>query len=162
MIVSNKKILFVLVIVLLYLIIAGMQKPNLLTEKDLFITENLLSRYEVNNYKSSVSVVSVKTSENVSIGIDTDPERLNFGAIPIDSISKRFVNITNLRKSDVKVSIEVTGNIKPFVAFDKNDFILNDNELASVIIYFNSTNADVGNYSGNIYIIMEGSKYDFF
>jgi len=159
---SNRKVLLILIIVLAYLILAGMQKPDIITEKDSLVTGNLLFKYEVNKYPSSVEVVAFEPGENIPLGMDTSPDNLNFGVIPYDSISSRFVNLTNLQNIDAKISFMATGIIEPFVNFEKNGFILKSNEKISTMLYFNSTGVEPGNYSGYIYVIMEMPRYAIF
>ena len=162
MMLSNRKVLLILVIVLVYLILAGVQKPDVITEKDSLVTGNLLFKYEVNRYPSAVEVVAVEPGENIPLGMDTGPDNLNFGVIPHDSISNRFVNLTNLRSVDATISFESTGAIKPFVSFERNGFVLKSNEKISTMLYFNSTGVESGNYSGYIYVIMETPRYVIF
>ena len=159
---SNKKVLLILIIVLIYVFLSGIQRPDIITESDYIVKENLLFRYEVNKYQSSVEVVSFEQGQNISLGMDTTPSNLNFGFIPKDSLSRRFFNITNLGKSEAKVVFEVTGNIESFVKFNTDEFFMKGGEKINVMVYFNSTDVEPGNYSGNIYVIMEKSKYDIF
>ena len=157
----SKKIYFLIIsIIFLVLILAGMQRPALSAEK--LFASNLLFNYEIKSYPSSAEVTPSIPGKNISIGVDISPDNLNFGIIPGNgSISRRFLNLTNLQDKDAKVYLAAIGSIKPFVGFDKNDFIIKSNEKIDITVYFNTTNADIGNYSGDIYLVVERSKYDF-
>jgi hypothetical protein len=155
-----RKIVLIISIIFLVLLLAGNMKPSIPTEES--FASNLFFNYEITRYPSSAEVISVLLGKNITIGVDIGPDNLNFGAIPGNgSISKRFINLTNLDKN-ARVYLEAVGTIKPFVGFDKNDFLINSNEKITVSVFFNTTNANIGNYSGNIYLVVERSKYDLF
>jgi hypothetical protein len=155
----NKRISLVVLAALFVLFLAGMQRPALTGEST---NSNLFFNYEIVKYPSSAEIIPAIPGKNITIGVDISPDNLNFGIIPGNgSVSTRFINVTNLQ-ADAKICLEATGSIKPYVGFDKNYFNLKSNEKADITIYFNTTYAGVGNYSGYIYLVVERPKYDFF
>ncbi len=154
----RKKITLVVLAALIILFIAGIQKPAL-TGKS--IDSNLLFNYEIVKYPSSAEIVPAIPGKNITIGVDISPDNLNFGKIPGNgSVSTRFINVTNL-DADAKLYLEAVGSIKHYVSFDRNYFDLKSNERVDITLYFNTTNAAIGNYSGYIYLVVERPKYDF-
>ena len=154
----RKKITLIVLTAALVLFIAGIQRPALTGES---VDSNLLFNYEIVKYPSSAEIVPAIPGKNITIGVDISPDNLNFGKIPGNgSISTRFINVTNL-DADAKLYLEAVGSIKPYVIFDRNYFDLKSNEKVDITLYFNTTNAAIGNYSGYIYLVVERPKYDF-
>jgi hypothetical protein len=133
------------------------------TERTVSTTEDLLFNYDTIKYPSSAQVVApIINNTTVQLGMNIDPTGINFGIIPGNgSFSKRFVNLTNTEDKDVKVFIETLGPIEPYVNFSMNDFVLRGKEKVVVKVYFYTTEAAIGNYSGEIDIITKKPKYDF-
>jgi hypothetical protein len=123
----------------------------------------LLFNYETTKYPSSAEVSSVlPTSDKLTIGVVVDPWNLNFGIIPAGkNYGTRFIDLTNMQEKDSKVSFKVYGNISPFVTFSKNDFILHSSENVTVEVHFLAESANVGNYTGEIDVVIQRPKYDF-
>ena len=154
----RKKYLSIVLIFCLVLFFLGVQRPAL-TGKS--IDSNLLFNYEMVKYPSSAEIVPAIPGKNITIGVDISPDNLNFGKIPGNgSVSTRFINVTNLN-ADAKLYLEAVGSIKPYVSFDRNYFDLKSDEKVDITLYFNTTGAAIGNYSGYIYLVVERPKYDF-
>jgi hypothetical protein len=76
-------------------------------------------------------------------------------------LGTRFINLANFKEKDAKISFKVYGNISPFVKFNKNDFILHPNENLTVEVSFHAEGVKIGNYSGEIDVVVQRPKYDF-
>lgn len=98
----------------------------------------------------------------MKIGVVVDPWNLNFGIIPVGkNFGTRFIDLENPTDKDVKINFKVYGNISPFVNFTKNDFILHKKEKITIEVKFYAEQAKIGNYSGEIDVIIQKPKYDF-
>ena len=120
-------------------------------------------KYEITRYPSGAEVVAAQpVEEKITVGVVVDPWNLHFGVIPAgDNFGTRFIDLTNLRERGAKISLKVYGNISPFVEFSKNDFILHKNENVTVAVNFYAKSAKIGNYSGEIDVIVQRPRYDF-
>jgi hypothetical protein len=122
---------------------------------------NLFFIYEVRKYPSGVEIVE-KRNESLTIGFVTDPWNLNFGIIPKGSYGTRHLNVRNYEDKKIRVSFNVYGEIKPLVSFSKNNFLLGPNESAYVDVIINATEVtELGNYTGEIDVIVKKIKFDF-
>lgn len=130
---------------------------NILTEKK----EKLFYVFEFeSNHKTEVSITEQQNASNIFLGMTAD--NLEFGIIPLGSISKRFLDLTNTDEKDYGILLMVTGNISPMVKFDKNDFVLHKNENVKITVSLNSSLApNLGNYTGEISIISKRPKFSF-
>lgn len=120
--------------------------------------------YEINRYPSKAEVGVLNPAETI-IGLDVDPDKLNFGAVPVSgSYSKRTVNLTS-RGKDTRIFIDVHGGIKPFVRVDNTGFVLKRDQKVTLGVGFytknNNAYAQIGNYSGEIDIVIQIPKFDF-
>jgi hypothetical protein len=124
---------------------------------------DLIFNYEITKYPSHVQVSEVDLSkDNVTVGVVIDPWNLDFGIIPIgNNYGTRFVDLSNMKNQSATISFKTYGNITPFVKYSNNDFILSSNDKESVKVIFYATAAPVGNYSGEIDVIVKTVKYDF-
>lgn len=133
------------------------------TERTVSTKEDMLFNYDIIKYPSSAQVVDTTMNDTkIQLGVNIDPTGINFGIMPGNgSFSKRFVNLTNTEDKDVKVFIEAFGSIEPYVNFSMNGFVLRGKEKVVVKASFYTTEATIGNYSGEIDIITKKPKYDF-
>jgi hypothetical protein len=89
-------------------------------------------------------------------------DNLEFGIIPLRSVSKRFLNLANGNETNDKIQLIATGNISPMVKFDKNNFILYKNDNTTVTILLDSSLASKpGNYTGEVSVISKRSRFSF-
>jgi hypothetical protein len=123
----------------------------------------LFFNYEMTEYPSSAEVSSaVPVNNTVTIGVVVDPWNLNFGIIPQgNNYGTRFVDLGNMKENDAKVSFKIYGTIAPFVTFSKNNFMLHSKENTTVQLNFNASTAQIGNYTGQIDVVVQRPKYDF-
>jgi len=150
------------VIFLLFILPKELDEPKEFTkEKIASDYSNLLFNYKVIRYPTGAEIVNTAT-ENIDVGVVTDPWNLKFGTIPgNNSYVKRYVGVTNLKEKYNKVKLKVYGNITPLVNFSKNDFVLDENESTVVEVNFHTDSAEFGNYTGEIDLVIKVPKYDF-
>ena len=161
----RKEITIAIVILIIFLFIATIdpsEPTELANEKTITNYSNLFFDYKIIRYPTSAEIVPV-TEENINLGVVTDPWNIKFGVIPGNGSSvRRYINIKNTNGNFSKIKLKTYGNITPLVNFSKNDFILNGNESAVIEVNLYSESADVGNYSGEIDVIVKAPKYDLF
>ena len=161
-----KKRLIALIVALILLLLLLEYKPQpteFVTNKTFTTYSDLFFNYEISKYPSRVEIAKAELAkEKITIGLTVDPWNLDFGMIPEGkNFGTRFINLANLKEKDAKISFKVYGNISPFVKFNKNDFILHPNENLTVEVSFHAEGAKIGNYSGEIDVIVQRPKYDF-
>lgn len=124
---------------------------------------DLFFDYEITRYPSAAQVSPFQPNqEKLTLGVVVDPWNLNFGIIPKgNNFATRFIDLVNLREKDARIFFKVYGNISPFINFTKNNFILKPNESITVEVNFFAEKAEIGNYSGEIDVIVQRPKYDF-
>ncbi|MEM7817044.1 MAG: hypothetical protein QXZ20_03965 [Candidatus Aenigmatarchaeota archaeon] len=156
---KNEIIVFMIVLIVFLYFLSTQEPPepkDIVSEKEVLNYSSLLFNYKVIRYPTSVEIT--KPEENINVGLVTDPWNLNFGSIPGNGSSvKRYIAITNLEKKYSTIKLKVYGNISSLISFNKNDFTLNESTAVEVIL--NSTNANFGNYTGEIDIIIKVPKY---
>lgn len=132
----------------------------IVTERTFVVESDALYEYETTMYPSWVEVTASGEAEDpLTIGVVVDTDNLNFGSIPAgDNFGKRVVSLQNLRGQDAKVSLRARGGIEPFVEFGQNDFVLGPDQRATVDILFRASGAPVGNYTGQIDVVVKRSK----
>jgi len=161
-----KKRLIVLLVAIIFLFFLFEYKPQpteFVTNRTFITYSDLFFNYEITKYPSRVEVVKAEpVKEKITIGLSVDPWNLDFGIIPEGkNFGTRFINLANFKQKDAKISFKVYGNISPFVKFGKNDLILRANENLTVEVSFHAEGAKIGNYSGEIDVVVQRPKYDF-
>jgi len=126
-----------------------------------FNTDKIFYTFELENeYETKVSIIEQQNTSDIFLGITTD--NLEFGVMPRESVSKRFLNLTNNDDTDYKIILISKGNITPFVNFEKNDFILHKDETVKITVFLNSSPVvNLGNYTGEIYVISKRPRFLF-
>lgn len=110
--------------------------------------------YKITRYPTFGNVTELKIeNKTISIGVATEPTQLNFGLIPANFTVRKIITIKNYENVPVKVKMKVFGDIKDFISFSRNDFILLPNEETKIYITFNATK--LGNYTGEIDVIVK-------
>jgi len=158
---KNEIVTFIIVLII-FLYFLELQEPlepkEIVNEKTILNYSSLFFNYKIIRYPTRVEVI--KPEENINVGVVTDPWNLNFGYIPGNGSSvKRYIGILNEDKKYSTVKLKAYGNISSLINFSKNDFVLN--ESAAVEVILNTTFAEIGNYTGEIDIIIKVPKYDF-
>ncbi|MCK4968663.1 MAG: hypothetical protein KAS12_06410 [Candidatus Aenigmarchaeota archaeon] len=124
--------------------------------------DTIFFTYEVNRYPTSVEISNI-TDKNISIGFALDPNGIDFGMVPTGgNAGKRFITLENTKKDDAKIILEAYGNISSMVHFDDNEFYLITGNLKDIEIALETKNdTHIGNYEGEIDIVVKRSKYEF-
>jgi hypothetical protein len=161
-----KKRLIVVIAALILLLLLFEYKPQpteFVTNKTFVTYSDLFFNYEISKYPSRVEIAKAEPAkEKITIGLTVDPWNLDFGIIPEGkNFGTRFINLANLKEKDAKINFKVYGNISPFVKFSKNNFILHPNENLTVEVSFHAEGAKIGNYFGEIDVVVQRPKYDF-
>lgn len=156
-----KSFLIVLLILLVFALIEFTFGTGLFTSFLMERTEKLFYVFELeNNYKTKVSIIEQKSTSGLFYGITAD--NLEFGIISPGSVSKRFLNLENDDEIDYKILLVVTGNISPMVKFDKNDFILHEDESTEVTVSLDASLAlKLGNYTGEVSVVSKRPRFLF-
>lgn len=156
------KFLLIVILIILFLALIGltfgtMYFTNFLVKS----ADKLFYKFELEKtYKTQVGIIEPKNNSNLLLGFTSD--NLEFGIIPLGSVSKRFLTLTNNNEENYKIILKVSGNISPMVKFNKNDFILAKDENMSVTVFLDSSIGLVpGNYTGEIFVISSRPKFSF-
>ena len=124
--------------------------------------ENLLFRCEVVEYPSYVEVTNPEMNESdIHVGMSVDPWELNFGALPLGSGSKKYINIANYEDNPRKVRMISYGNISSMIRFSENNIVLRKGDEKKITIFLNTSLGEIGNYTGEVDAISKESKYSF-
>ncbi|MEM5829352.1 MAG: hypothetical protein QW040_00065 [Candidatus Aenigmatarchaeota archaeon] len=157
--------LFISIFLILFTLLTNLPyQPKGLVENRTFEKYyDLFFTYEITRYPTSAQVLPAQPNhEKLTLGVVVDPWNLNFGIVPAGkNFVTRFVDLTNLKEKDAKIMVRVYGNISPFVNFTKNNFILKPNENAMIEVKFYAEKAEIGNYSGEIDVVVQRPRYDF-
>ncbi|MBI4895558.1 MAG: hypothetical protein HY831_03630 [Candidatus Aenigmarchaeota archaeon] len=92
--------------------------------------------------------MKLSVMENVTLGISNDNFELNFGRIPLNGKSTKFVSISYNSTTPSKIHLETTGNISKFIILEKNDFIIEKSDKFGII----ANGTEYGNYTGTLII----------
>ena len=107
--------------------------------------ENFFFREEVWSYP--IMGYAINTSyENITLGIATDRDKLHFGRIPLNSSSRKQVDINVAKKAGV--IFYKAGNMTPYIIMPQ-PFIL-EGETKKITLRFEAN--DQGNYTGTFVI----------
>ncbi|MEM3393687.1 MAG: hypothetical protein QXY79_01405 [Candidatus Methanomethylicia archaeon] len=163
----KKKTLLLFISILLILLILLTNFPyqprGLIENRTFEKHSDLLFTYEITRYPTSAQVLpNTLNQEKLTLGFVIDPWNLNFGIVPPgQNFVTRFIELTNLKDKNAKILLKVYGNISSFVNFTKNNFILKPNETITVEVNFYAEKVEIGNYSGEIDVVVQRPKYDF-
>lgn len=159
----KKEIIIFVAFLILFLFISTRdpeEPKEFVNDKVVSNYSNLFFNYKIIRYPTNVSIVSF-TTENIDVGIVTDPWNLNFGIIPGNgSYIKRYMNLNNFREKYNRIYIKAYGNITPLIKFSKNFFSLKENESTVIEVGLYTDSADLGNYTGEIDVIIKIPKYE--
>jgi hypothetical protein len=104
---------------------------------------------------SEEHTLSAKVTVNPVSGIlKVFPSNLLVNAPPLSFVEKNltFWQETGNQEFNVTLYLEIS-EIKSWISFSENDFILGPNETKDIITYINIPNIEAGTYSGNIHAI---------
>jgi hypothetical protein len=156
-------ILAIVTATIIIVLLNNRSQPEFVANRTVLTYSDLLFDYEVTKYESRAEVTGVYPSnKNLTLGVVVDPWNMEFGSIPYgNNTGTRFVSLENLKEKESKVSFVVYGNISHFVDFSKNNFILHSNETTMVEANFHANSSKIGNYSGEIDVMIKTPKYNF-
>ncbi|OYT39325.1 MAG: hypothetical protein B6U86_05395 [Candidatus Altiarchaeales archaeon ex4484_43] len=97
-------------------------------------------------------------NRTIKVGVSTDPDELNFGAVPQNMTVRKFINLHN-KDINVKVCVIPYGSIRQFIKIEQNNFIMKTNESREVMIEFSGDR--IGSYNGELDVITKKPKYGF-
>lgn len=126
----------------------------------LFLVIFVYEWYSILNVEVYEMDVYVTESE---VGFNLDVDKLHFGNVPVYSPgSYRELTIENVYDKSVKVFLSDFGSIDDYVyfeiddgSFEKYDFVLGVNESKSFKVVFKNENTNIGNYSGELKIVVK-------
>jgi hypothetical protein len=162
-----KRIILLASIIAIVFIVFNMRLPpepaEFVNNKTVGSFSTIFFDYEIFRYPSNVEIKRVDTTkENITLGFATEPWNINFGAIPGNgTFVQRNIVLSNPKSKDFRVILKAYGNVSGMISFSKNDFVLKPNEKASIDISLNSSNMELGNYSGEIDVIVQKAIYNF-
>lgn len=137
------------------------QTPTaLVTNQTLATDENMLFSYEINRYPARVQI-SNASGQNITLGFALDPGSIDFGIVPRGgNMGKRFITLQNVAEEQSKITLTAYGNIAPMVKFSDNNFLLQKGAPKPIEIILQTQNGtELGNYTGEIDIIVKKPKY---
>lgn len=156
-------IVLLLIFAIVYAFSAPYSAPSQFVENQTVTSEEtMFFTYEISRYPTKVEISNI-TEKNISIGFSLEPWNLNFGIVPTGgSMGNRFINLENTADRASKIKLVAYGNIADMVTFSDNDFLISKNAPKPVKITLETKkDTPLGNYSGEIDIIVKKPKYDF-
>jgi len=96
-------------------------------------------------YDAKVYVIPQKNT----IGIATDKDGLNFGRVPLNYNSIKYITIHSRENYDVILTLSASGNISDFLSFEEK-YVIKKGESLKVPISLNASR--LGNYTGTVTI----------
>ncbi|NOQ55832.1 MAG: hypothetical protein GQ477_03415 [Nanohaloarchaea archaeon] len=155
---------FLLVIFLFFAIFStpSFESDNHVLNHTVIHAEDLFFTYEVDKYPTAVEISNI-TERNLSIGFSLETSSLNFGVVPTGgNMGKRFLTLKNTEENNAKIQFVAYGDISQMIQFSDNDFNLVSDELKQVdIVLETELDTQVGNYSGEIDLVIKRAKYGF-
>lgn len=125
--------------------------------------EDKLFIYEITRIPALAQTRNPELNEEemkLTVGISGDIDVLNFGLIPTGgSYVGKYLNLTNRNENPVKISLSATGNISPYIEFDKNNFILKNQDTTIYIIFRTTGDMPIGNYTGEVDVIVKRARF---
>ncbi len=153
----------ILIVIISVYTMPSFKSVNPVVDNTVLFDNDLFFTYEINKYPTSVEISNAVDS-NLSIGFSLDSASLNFGVVPVGgNIGKRFLTLTNLQESEAKMVFVAYGNISDMVGFNDNKFYLMPGVVKEVEIMLETKDdTQVGDYSGEINLVVKRSRYKLF
>lgn len=149
----RRELIIIAAVLIIFLILASADPlvPGEIGNSNLSNYSNLLFSYQIMRYSTDVQIVPY--SDNINVGVVSDPWNLRFGIIPGNgSYEKRYINISSLGATS-RITMKTYGNISDLVSFSSNNFILNPGKSISIEVLLNTSSATFGVYTGEIDVI---------
>ncbi len=170
---KNKKIkkytIFLLIILFIFLffkadilIMPYLEPDTLVTDHTVLYDDNLFFTYEISKYPTSVEISKSK-GQNISIGFSLESTSLDFGIVPTGgAMGVRFLTLKNTQEDTAKMLFFSYGNISSMIQYNDNNFYLKPEVIKDIEIMLKTDkNTPVGNYSGEINLVIKRAKYSF-
>ena len=156
-------LVFILIIVLFFLSKnIRLSVKGFVTNRTFEKSEDIIFNYEITKYPCNFEIIKTKPEEDIFIGVTVDTWNLNFGTIQAGNSARRYIELTNSKDESVKINFNVYGNITPLITFNKNNFVINENETSKITVSLTTANTTFpGNYSGEIDVVTKIPKYNF-
>jgi len=156
-----KSSLVIILILLFFALIKLTFNTSFITNIPIENTDKIFYVFELENkYVTKVNIIEQQNTSETFLGMTAD--NLEFGVIPLGSISKRFLNLANDDEIDYKILFIVNGNISPMIKFDKNDFILQKGKDTTITVSLDSSLAlNSGNYTGEVSVVSKRPRLLF-
>lgn len=97
-------------------------------------------------------LAAIRADEANRLGFAIDADQLNFGTLPLTSGSTKTLNVRNDGSVPAKLAIDATGNITPFVSFDRETYLEPD---AIKALDIRAEARSLGNYTGTLTITVK-------
>ena len=122
----------------------------------LFVTISIISI--VHFYYTTLGVkdypIIVKVGQK--IGIDVGTDMIRFGGIQPGGGSKRIFHIHNKNPIDVRIKLLAFGQLKKYISYSDNNFIMKPNETKTVDVSLGvPKDMPYGNYTGTLRVIIK-------
>ena len=103
-------------------------------------------------------VQTVPRDGNISLGIDTGREKLNFGIVNVETPVRKKLDFSNDQQVPVKVIMTTSGNMSEYMAIKKPKFVMGPGTKEEKIINFTGC-PESRNLSGTVLVKMIIPKY---
>ncbi len=144
--VSNKNIAIAVLIILGVCLTFLVSIPHMFQKKEF-------------SFKMKAEVLNFTKSNVTKLGVDVDPNILNFGRIPLTGNVTKMVNVQIKTPYKVLAKIRITGNISKYIVVENKRFVFEGNVKKKIKVKF--VGAKIGNYTGTFYIDFLIPKYSF-
>jgi len=135
---NTRKIKYILFGILLIAVVLGVLVAKTIFEKPRSIAE----------YQMEIHVV---TNQN-EVGVDSGPEKLNFGWVGPGFATMRYIDIGNPQQ-DAKVKLIVSGDFASWIHLSENNFVIKTGDKKEIAIMATvPPNAKPGDYTANLHI----------
>lgn len=157
---KNYYVLAVLALVAFGVILAVLNAPAdagpIAQERTIDQRSDMFFTYTTVRYPAKVEVLTPTVStENLTIGFNTNTNELDFGKVEAGGAVKKYLNLSTLDGKPSKIILRSRGTINPLLKFDRDEFLFNGN--ASIGVAMNSGSFP-GNYTGEVAVVIQRSK----
>ncbi|MCK5452665.1 MAG: hypothetical protein KAI51_04450, partial [Candidatus Aenigmarchaeota archaeon] len=144
------------------LIMPYLEPDSLVTDHTVLYDDNLFFTYEISKYPTSVEISNIE-GQNISIGFSLESTSLDFGVVPTGgAIGMRFLTLKNTQDDTAKMLFFAYGNISSMIHYNDNNFHLKPEVTKDIEIMLKTDkNTPVGDYSGEINLVVKRARYNF-
>ncbi len=151
-------LMFLILFILIKPEISGFVPKNYVKNLTYQSYSGFLFKKEVTRYPIKVSIKPLEGNKSrINFGIAGEKYELNFGYMPLNTSSMKFIEIKNENNLPSKIWIRVYGNVTDLVEVNNSNFTLGSGEERKINVLLNATK--LGNYSGELDIESKTPKY---